>query len=82
MTLKRRVVTRIVGQFHRPRGPVGHLVGWTMARRSSNRERNIWAVSLLDVQPDDRVLELGFGPGIAIREAARLGGPAQAGNHA
>jgi SAM-dependent methyltransferase len=72
MSLKRRVVARIVGQFHRPRGPVGHLVGWTMAHRSSNRERNIWAVSLLDVQPDDRVLELGFGPGIAIREAARL----------
>jgi SAM-dependent methyltransferase len=72
MTLKRRVVARIVDQFHRPRGPVGHLVGWIMANRSSNRERNIWAVSLLDVQPDDRVLELGFGPGIAIREAARL----------
>jgi SAM-dependent methyltransferase len=72
MTLKRRVVARIADQFHRPRGPVGHLVGWIMASRSSNRERNIWAVSLLDVQPDDRVLELGFGPGIAIREAAWL----------
>jgi ubiquinone/menaquinone biosynthesis C-methylase UbiE len=29
-------------------------------------------VRLLDVQPDDRVLELGFGPGLAIRELARL----------
>jgi ubiquinone/menaquinone biosynthesis C-methylase UbiE len=42
-----------------------------MAHRGSNRERNVWAVGLLDVQPDDRVLEVGFGPGIAIRELAR-----------
>jgi SAM-dependent methyltransferase len=42
-----------------------------MAHRSSNRRRNAWAVSLLDVRPDDRVLEIGFGPGLAIREFAR-----------
>jgi cyclopropane fatty-acyl-phospholipid synthase-like methyltransferase len=28
-------------------------------------------VSLLGVQPSDRVLEIGFGPGIAVRELAR-----------
>jgi ubiquinone/menaquinone biosynthesis C-methylase UbiE len=39
-----------------------------MAHRASNRRRNAWAVSLLDVQRDDRVLEIGFGPGIALRE--------------
>jgi len=39
-----------------------------MAHRASNRRRNAWAVSLLDVQRDDRVLEIGFGPGIAITE--------------
>jgi SAM-dependent methyltransferase len=43
-----------------------------MAHRSSNRRRNLWAVSLLDVRPGDRVLEVGFGPGLAIQEAARL----------
>ena len=43
-----------------------------MAHRSSNRRRNAWAVSLLDVQRDDRVLELGFGPGLAIRELGRI----------
>ncbi|GAA1693682.1 class I SAM-dependent methyltransferase [Fodinicola feengrottensis] len=36
------------------------------ALRPSNRRRNLWAVSLLDVRPTDRVLEIGFGPGIAI----------------
>ncbi|MFI6387107.1 class I SAM-dependent methyltransferase [Nonomuraea sp. NPDC050540] len=40
------------------------------AHRPSNRKRNIWAVSLLDVQPTDRVLEIGFGPGVAIAEFA------------
>ena len=39
-----------------------------MAHRASNRRRNAWAVSLLDVQRDERVLEIGFGPGIAIKE--------------
>lgn len=43
-----------------------------MSARASNRERNKWAVSLLDIQPRDRVLEIGFGPGLAIREIARL----------
>lgn len=42
-----------------------------MALRPSNRLRNHWAVSLLDVEPTDRFLEVGFGPGIAIRDAAR-----------
>jgi SAM-dependent methyltransferase len=43
-----------------------------MATRSSNRARNRWAVSLLDIEPSDRVLEIGSGPGLAIREIARL----------
>jgi ubiquinone/menaquinone biosynthesis C-methylase UbiE len=42
-----------------------------MAHRTSNRRRNLWVVSLLDVQPTDRVLEIGFGPGLAIAELAR-----------
>lgn len=42
-----------------------------MALRPSNRRRNRWAVGLLDVGATDRVLEIGFGPGIAISEAAR-----------
>jgi ubiquinone/menaquinone biosynthesis C-methylase UbiE len=41
-----------------------------MAHRRSNQQRNRWAVSLLDVQPTDRVLEIGFGPGVAIAELA------------
>jgi SAM-dependent methyltransferase len=41
-----------------------------MTLRPSNRKRNRWAVALLEVQPRDCVLEVGFGPGLAIRELA------------
>ncbi len=55
----------------RPHGLGGHVAGWVMAHRSSNRRRNQWVVSLLDVQPADRVLEVGFGPGVAVAELSR-----------
>jgi ubiquinone/menaquinone biosynthesis C-methylase UbiE len=44
-----------------------------MAHRPSNRQRSVWVVSLLGVQPADRVLEIGFGPGLAIAELVRAG---------
>ena len=71
MSIKEQLGRRIVSQFMNPRGLPGRLVGWEMALRPSNRKRNIWAVSLMDVRTSDRVLEIGFGPGIAIREIAR-----------
>jgi ubiquinone/menaquinone biosynthesis C-methylase UbiE len=39
-----------------------------MANRPSNQQRNQWVVSLFDVQPSERVLEIGFGPGLSIAE--------------
>lgn len=66
-----RVITQVVRQFGRPHGVTGRVVGWVMAHRGSNRQRNLWVVSLLDVQPTERVLEIGFGPGLAIAELAR-----------
>ena len=69
--LRQKLVKRVRAQFGRPTGPPGQIAGWIMAHRTSNRRRNAWAVSLLDVQRDDRVLEIGVGPGIAIRELAR-----------
>jgi ubiquinone/menaquinone biosynthesis C-methylase UbiE len=72
MRLKESVRKALVSQFARPRGFWGWLAGWEMALRPSNRQRNAWAVGLLEVGPGDRVLEIGFGPGIAIRELSRL----------
>jgi ubiquinone/menaquinone biosynthesis C-methylase UbiE len=43
------------------------------AHRPSNQQRNRWAVSLLGVQPGDQVLEIGFGPGLAVAELVRAG---------
>jgi SAM-dependent methyltransferase len=68
--IERWILRRVVRQFHRPRGVGGRLAGWVMAKRSSNRRRNAWVVSLLDLALTDRVQEIGFGPGIAIHEAA------------
>jgi SAM-dependent methyltransferase len=72
MKLTERVVDALRAWFMHPTGLGGRAAGLVMAHRSSNRRRNAWAVSLLDVRPDDRVLEIGFGPGLAIRELSRL----------
>ncbi|MGY0499633.1 class I SAM-dependent methyltransferase [Nocardia sp. FBN12] len=68
--VKQHAITYLVRQARRPRGVVGWMAGWVFDLRPSNRQRNKWAVSLLDVRPTDRVLELGFGPGVAIAEFA------------
>jgi ubiquinone/menaquinone biosynthesis C-methylase UbiE len=70
--LRQRAIDAVRAQFGRPTGLGGYAAGLLMAHRPSNRRRNAWAVSLLDVQRDDRVLELGFGPGLAIREVSRI----------
>jgi SAM-dependent methyltransferase len=55
-------------QLRHPSGPAGSLAGWFMA--FVNDEPNRLAVDALDLQPTDRVLELGFGPGWALRTIA------------
>ncbi len=62
----------IVAQFGRPHGVLGQLAGFIMAKRASNIERNAWTLDLLDLESDDRLLELGFGPGIAIQLASEI----------
>jgi SAM-dependent methyltransferase len=68
----RPLIARLQRLFGRPTGLAGALAGWVMAHRSSNRRRNAWVVSLLDVRSRDRVLEVGFGPGLAIQYLSRL----------
>jgi SAM-dependent methyltransferase len=70
--LRERVTAAVRAQFGRPTGLWGRAAGLLMAHRPSNRRRNAWAVSLLEVRPDDRVLEIGFGPGLAILELGRI----------
>jgi SAM-dependent methyltransferase len=59
-----------LAQFHRPTGVGGRVAGWTMSSRPSNVARSRWAAQLLDVQPTDRVIELGCGPGVALAALA------------
>ena len=51
-------------QFGQPTGWLGWLVGHLMAAKSAPMNR--LAVELLEVKPEDRILEIGFGPGTAV----------------
>ena len=59
----------IQNQFHRPQGLAGRIVGAVMA--IENRERIEWAIQQMHIQPDDHLLEIGFGPGLGIQHAAQ-----------
>jgi cyclopropane fatty-acyl-phospholipid synthase-like methyltransferase len=63
------IKARLFDQFRRPRGAVGMLAGRIMSKRASNQDRSMWTVGLLDLAADDRVLELGYGPGLGIQAA-------------
>ena len=65
-------VQRLIAQFGRPTGFGGKVAGTIMAYRPSNRERNAWTVSLLDIRREDRILEIGFGPGVAIQQVSKI----------
>lgn len=56
--------------YRRPSGFVGQIIGNSMAEQ--HVAENDWTVSLLNVQPSDVILEVGFGPGIAIERVAAL----------
>ncbi len=58
-------------QLRHPRGWSGRLIGHVM--RLVNDRPNRLAVSALDVQPGQHVLELGCGPGAAIARMAARG---------
>lgn len=60
----------IVRQFKRPHGLPGRMAGLIMANRPSNRQRNEWTVGLLALEPGYRVLEIGCGPGLALKACA------------
>ncbi|MCL2448469.1 MAG: methyltransferase domain-containing protein [Polyangiaceae bacterium] len=56
-------------QFAHPRGALGWLVGHLMAWK--NGERSRWAIDLLSPRPGEKVLEVGFGPGVDLQRLLR-----------
>lgn len=68
------VMTRMLDlAFGHPRGPLGRLGGMLMAR--GNAEQEARAVDRAALQPGDRVLVLGHGPGIGLALAAAAVAP-------
>ena len=59
----------LMRMFGRPRGILGRLGGVIMARM--NQKCATWVIDLLEVQPNDRILEVGFGPGVGIELLAK-----------
>lgn len=70
MSIKARYETYIGRQYRRPTGFVGRIIGNRMAEQHA--PENAWSVSLLSVQPNDHILEIGFGPGTTIQRLASL----------
>jgi ubiquinone/menaquinone biosynthesis C-methylase UbiE len=67
MSVMRNILMRTFG---RPQGVLGCLGGIIMAR--SNEGCGAWVADLLDVRPNDNVLEVGFGPGVIIQRLSKL----------
>jgi ubiquinone/menaquinone biosynthesis C-methylase UbiE len=62
----------MASQFARPSGLIGRIIGLIFAYRSSNVRRARWTVQQLKLAPDDRVLEVGCGPGVALRACLKI----------
>jgi len=60
----------LYSQFSHPHGPMGHVAAWAM--HVKNRERNNWAIEIIAPRPTDSILEIGFGPGYAIRKISEI----------
>lgn len=59
-------------QFSCPTGIWGYLAGKIMAWTPSNKDRIRWTISLLEVKPSDRLLEIGFGPGFSVELVSKI----------
>ncbi|SEC58237.1 Methyltransferase domain-containing protein [Rhizobiales bacterium GAS188] len=67
MSVTRNILMHVFG---RPRGILGRLGGMVMAR--TNEDCGAWVADLLQVEPTDSVLEIGFGPGVIVRRLSKL----------
>ena len=57
-------------QFSHPTGWLGWWIGQLMA--VTNRSQSEWVLKSIAVQPDDYILEVGFGAGTDIRRVSAL----------
>jgi ubiquinone/menaquinone biosynthesis C-methylase UbiE len=65
------ILDRVISeQYRRPAGLVGRYVGGLMVKQHAPENR--WTVDLLCAQPEDFILEIGFGGGYALEQLARV----------
>ena len=62
------LTNKLLKQYERPSGHIGKFVGWMMS--VSNKERLKWMLEKMELSPNDRVLEIGYGTGDAIHAIA------------
>jgi ubiquinone/menaquinone biosynthesis C-methylase UbiE len=62
----------IVSQWNHPRGVLGQAAGLVMAW--ANGARSAWALEKLAPQNGEKILEIGFGPGVDLKRIARAVG--------
>jgi ubiquinone/menaquinone biosynthesis C-methylase UbiE len=60
----------IAGQFKKPTGLFGNFSSRVMVKGNGNRYSTL--IKDLDIQPEDKILEIGYGPGIGIQMITRL----------
>jgi SAM-dependent methyltransferase len=66
--MQKKIMNFLTRQFGNPRGVIGEFLGRRMAK--GNVYDAQWTISLLNIQPHHRVLEIGFGPGVSTQIAS------------
>ncbi len=56
-------------QFGKPSGLLGRMIETRMSKRTAGDAK--WTVSLLNIQPKSRILEIGFGGGVSTQLASK-----------
>ena len=70
MKLSERFLCWMGQQACQPSGLLGQMAGYGMSW--GHRAHTVWALSYLDLQPGDRVLDIGCGSGMAINLIAKI----------
>lgn len=63
--MRERLRKFITKQFGNPSGLFGRFIAKGMAKNNVSDAQ--WTISLLDIQPHNRILEIGFGPGVSTQ---------------
>ena len=66
--MREKISNFLTSQFGNPRGVIGDILGRRMAKGNVYDAR--WTISLLNIQPQHRILEIGFGPGVSTQLAS------------